>query len=379
MTKNILITVGTRPEVIKLAPVVLKLRQHPDLYNVTLCNTEQQKELSNQALSFFGLTADIKLDAMVPNQTLAQAQSALISKLSPLYGHRAYDATIVQGDTMSVFCGALSSFYNKVPVFHVEAGLRSHNLQEPYPEEGIRQMTARITDLHLCPTEKSRAALQDEGITSEKIHVTGNTVVDALFCLDNSYAHSSKKFLQNTGIAFDKKIVLITAHRRENHGPRLDQIIQAIQTLSQSYPDHQFIIPVHPNPHVKDKIAYAFDNQDNVILTSPLDYPHLVCLMRHASLILTDSGGIQEEAPSFGVPVLVLRHETERIEGVEAGVSKLVGSDPNRIIAESIAVLDGKSNFSKSSQNPYGDGKAAAKIKHAMDQFFSQMRNKSAP
>lgn len=365
--KTITVILGTRPEAIKLAPVILELKKRPE-YRVLVCNTEQQKELSNQTLSFFGIEADYKLNVMRPNQTLAGVQARILNALSEIYEQESIDATIVQGDTMTVFCGALISFYNKVPVYHVEAGLRSYDLFEPFPEEAMRQMTARITDLHFAPTQKAADALLREGIDSSHIYMTGNTVIDALSCLSSEVMATAEQKLAALGVRLNDKLVLITVHRRENHGERLGKILSAIGTLTDEYSDHQFVLPVHPNPNVHDKVYAALEGKPNVILTSPLDYPELVCMMKHTKLVLTDSGGIQEEAPTFGNPVLVMRYETERTEGVECGYAKLVGADYGLILAECAAVLkqDKKSTRLDGSKNPYGDGQASHRIAHTI-------------
>lgn len=371
--KNILIVLGTRPEAIKLAPVILKLKQDK-LYNVLVCNTEQQKELSNQTLAFFNIKADFNLDTMKPNQTLANAQSAILSALSEIYNNNHIDATIVQGDTMTVFCGALVSYYNKVPVFHVEAGLRSYNLYEPFPEEAIRQMTTRIASLHFAPTVNAQKALLQEGICADNIFVTGNTVIDALKCLKIDIIKKANNNLTQKGIFFNDNLVLVTVHRRENHGFRLDNILQAISKLAQKFQDHQFVLPVHPNPNVKNKVYKTLDKFSNIILTTPLDYPELVSMMKTAKLILTDSGGIQEEAPTFGVPVLITRYETERKEGINSGFAKLVGADEDRIITEASAVLSlPKTETRKNgNKNPYGNGNAADAIRKAINDYFQK-------
>lgn len=368
--KNILVVFGTRPEVIKLAPVIIELRKHSE-YNVIVCNTEQQKELSNQTLEYFGLKADINLDCMRPNQPLAEIQSRILLNLDKVFNEQTIDATIVQGDTMTVLTGALVSFYHKVPVFHVEAGLRSYDIYEPFPEEVMRQMTSRVTQLHFAPTEKNKQALLREGIDENKISVTGNTVIDALFCLSDDVITRSKSFFEDKNIPINDKLVLITAHRRENHGERLDRIIKAIYDLAIKYTDHTFVIPVHPNPNVKDKIHEKLGKLSNIHLLTPLDYPYLVYLQRNAKLILTDSGGIQEEAPTFGCPTLVMRYETERQEGIEAGVSTLVGADYARILSLSENILSKeKSQTRLTAQNPYGDGHSAEKIEKLIREFF---------
>lgn len=370
--KNILVVFGTRPEVIKLAPVIIELRKYPQKYNVVICNTEQQKELSNQTLAYFDLKADINLDVMRPDQTLIGVQTRILSALDRVYSENNFDATIVQGDTMTVLCGALASFYNKIPVFHVEAGLRSYDIYEPFPEEVMRQMTTRVAELNFAPTEKNRQALLKENIDDAKIHVVGNTVIDALFCLSDETLKTAEKFYISNGINIDDKLVLITAHRRENHGERIDRIIDAIKYLVEKFTDHTFIIPVHPNPNVKIKIHERLGEYNNVKLLTPLDYPYLVYLMKNAKLILTDSGGIQEEAPSFGCPTLVMRYETERQEGIDAGVSTLVGADYEKIISLSEKILsDTWVNTRLKATNPYGDGTSAKQILDIMDKYFT--------
>ena len=374
--KNISVIFGTRPEIIKLAPVILELRKYPDDYNVIIINTEQQKELSNQTLSYFGLKADYKLDCMRENQSLSSVQARILTSLDKVYAENHIDATIVQGDTITVLCGALTSFYHKIPVFHVEAGLRSYDIFEPFPEEIMRQMTSRVADLHFAPTRINKEALLKENIDEHKIHVVGNTVIDALFCLSDGIVERSRKFYTEKDIPINDKLVLITAHRRENHGERIDRIIKAIKALAEKYSDHSFVIPVHPNPNVHDKIHAGLGKLKNVYLLEPLDYPNLVYLMKNAKLILTDSGGIQEEAPSFACPTLVMRYETERKEGIDSGVSKLVGADYDKIIEESEKILSlSKSATRLKVQNPYGDGKSSIKIKQIVEQYFGKMSN----
>ena len=365
--KNIIVILGTRPEAIKLAPVILELRNRKNAC-VYVCNTEQQKELSNQTLGFFGIHPDCCLDVMRPNQTLAGVGARMLDALSDVYTWHKFDATIVQGDTMSVFCGALVSFYNKIPVFHVEAGLRSHDIYEPFPEEALRQMVSRITHTHFAPTVCARDALVGEGIAPEHIIVTGNTVIDALGCLSPETLGNARKNLDTHGVNLNDRLVLVTVHRRENHGTRLDKILQAIRTLAREFENHQFVLPVHPNPNVRDKVYDALGNVRNVILTPPLDYPELVCIMKHAKLVMTDSGGIQEEAPTFGTPVLVMRYETERREGVDAGFARLVGADPDKILGAARVVLSRTKSETmiNGRKNPYGDGHAAEKIANAI-------------
>ncbi len=370
--KNILVVFGTRPEVIKLAPVILELKKYPNDYNVVVCNTEQQKELSNQTLEYFGLKADINLDCMRDNQSLISVQTRILSALDEVYSQNCYDATIVQGDTMTVLCGTLASYYRKIPVFHVEAGLRSYDIYEPFPEEVMRQMTTRVAELNFAPTEKNRQALLKENISDDKIFVTGNTVIDALFCLSEDVLNGAKTFFDKNNIKIDDKLVLITAHRRENHGSRIDRILDAIEYLAKKYDDHTFVIPVHPNPNVHDKIHSRLSQYKQIKLLKPLDYPYLVYLMKNAKLILTDSGGIQEEAPSFGCPTLVMRYETERQEGIDAGVSILVGADYDKIIKCSEDVLSKpKANSRLVAQNPYGNGKSSQIVERIIREYFA--------
>ena len=368
--KTIAFVFGTRPEIIKLAPVILELKKYPDFYNVIIINTEQQKELSNQTLAYFGLKADINLNSMRENQTLSSVQARILTSLDDTYSKNKIDATIVQGDTMTVLCGALTSFYHKIPVFHVEAGLRSYDIFEPFPEEVMRQMTSRVAELHFAPTKVNSEALLKENIPEEKIHVVGNTVIDALFCLSDEVVENSKRFFEEKNIKIDDNLVLITAHRRENHGERIDRIIDAVAYLAKNFSNHTFVIPVHPNPNVHDKIHLGLGNFNNVKLLTPLDYPHLVYLMKNAKLILTDSGGIQEEAPSFACPTLVMRYETERQEGIEAGVSKLVGADYEKIVEESAKILSASKKATRLKvKNPYGDGTSAQKIENIIRKY----------
>ena len=278
--KNIIVIFGTRPEIIKLAPVILKLREFPKDYNVIVCNTEQQKELSNQTLEYFGLKADINLDCMRENQSLSSVQARILTSLDNVYNQNKIDATIIQGDTMTVLCGALTSFYHKIPVYHVEAGLRSYDIYEPFPEEIMRQMASRVADLHFAPTKTNKEALLKENIDENKIFVTGNTVIDALFCLSKEVVENSEKFYKDLNIPINDKLVLITAHRRENHGERIDRIIKAISYLAEKYSDHTFVVPVHPNPNVKNKIHDRLGNMKNIYLLKPLDYPYLVYLQK---------------------------------------------------------------------------------------------------
>lgn len=366
-THRVLFIFGTRPEVIKVAPLILSLRKFPRIYEVVVCNTEQQKELSEQTLLFFGLKADINLDVMRENQTLEAVQSRLLVRLKEVVSKSHYDSIVVQGDTISAFVGALVGYFNKIPVFHLEAGLRSGNLNEPMPEEGLRQMISRVASLHFCPTIAAKTNLLSEGIR-ENVFITGNTVIDAFSFITEHYQLIAKQKID----AFQNRsqpMVLITCHRRENHGKRLADVIKAIQKLAATYHSVQFIIPVHPNPNVKTAIYDQLSKIDNVILCSPLDYPQLIELQKRASLILTDSGGIQEEAPSFGTPILVLRHTTERPEGIVAGCARLIGTNSSDIFNTASEILE-RPDVKHQIPNPYGDGKACEKIIEIMNNYF---------
>lgn len=369
--KNIIVIFGTRPEVIKLAPVILELKKYPHLYNVVLCNTEQHKEMSNQALEIFGLKADISLDSMTNNQTLCQLQSKILFQLEKIFCEH-FDLVIVQGDTMSVFAGALAGFYHKVPIAYVESGLRSNDLMEPFPEEAIRQCVSRIANIHFTPCWQNESNLLRENIRSH-IYQVGNTSIDALSLISDDVNEKTLQFLNSLvgGDFLDNEIVLVTVHRRENHGKRLEVILNAIRDLAYRFSTHFFIIPIHPNPNVVLSFE-VLKSIPNVILLEPLEYPQLVFVMKVAKLILTDSGGIQEEATAFGVPIIVLRYKTERMEGIEFGFAKLVGADYSKILEESSRILmQDKQSTRIDKTSPYGDGKASQRIEGYIKEFLN--------
>lgn len=358
---SLLVVFGTRPEVIKLAPVISELKVSKSI-SIVVLNTEQQKELSNQALKYFGLSADIKLNAMTYNQTLTDLQCRLMQRLDTVFQNNHFDGCIVQGDTMTVLAASLVSFYHKVPVFHVEAGLRSNNLYSPYPEEAIRRIVSKIATLHFAPTQLAYDRLINEGTDPRKVTITGNTSIDAIKLLFeiNKPKDQSK----------DKKI-LITVHRRENQGEKLESILDAVLELSQKLQDYSLVLPVHPNPNVKQKVIERLKNIDNVILTPPMDYPELIQTMSTSEMILTDSGGIQEEATLFNIPILVLRDTTERYEGVESGHAIVVGTDKQFIVSTAMKYLKGGERLKILSPYPYGDGKASKKIVSKLLSFYS--------
>lgn len=370
MTKEnvtrVLVVFGTRPEFIKLFPLIKELKGRK-YFEVTVCNTEQQKDLSNQALQFFGETSDISLDIMTANQSLAGLNANLLISLQNVIEKNKYDCIIVQGDTMSVMAASQVAFYNRIPLFHVEAGLRSNNLAHPFPEEMIRKCVGSFANLHFVPTKYARNSLKIENVKLDSIFVTGNTGIDSLLYISNCLDKNLLS-LGEIRIKGGESVILVTAHRRENHGVELDNIIEAVKKLSLKYSDKLFIIPVHPNPNVKDRIISGLSGIDNIKILKPLDYPDLVYLMKKASLIITDSGGIQEEAPAFGVPVLVLREHTERNEGIEAGCAKLVGTNVDYIYSESSQILD--NNIRNKKVSPYGDGLASKRIVDLIEKYF---------
>lgn len=358
--KKIAIIAGTRPEAIKLAPLVQALNIAGDMRPV-VCNTGQHEHMCGEALGYFGITADVKHDVMRPGQSLASLQGRLLTALDDFMEKFTPDAVVVQGDTMSACCGALAAFYRRLPIYHVEAGLRSHNLDEPFPEEALRQIIARIAQLHFAPTETARGALVAEGVNPDRIFVTGNTGIDALGCLTGAALTRAKERLEKL-VDMSRPLALVTVHRRENHGQRLGQIMEAIRVISEGRQDVNFLLPVHPNPDVGTAVRNTLAGLKNVILAEPLSYPEMVCVMKHAILALSDSGGIQEEAPSFGLPVLVLRYETERREGIELGLATLVGADTDVIVREAQAALSLSTCKNTKVPNPYGDGQASIRI-----------------
>lgn len=341
-----------------MAPVYKALAEAPELTPV-LVSTGQHRQMLDQVLDWFGMTPDHDLKLMAPNQTLSHVMSAAISGLDRLILEERPGAVLAQGDTATVCAAALAAFHNRTPFGHVEAGLRTRNLEQPFPEEGYRQMASRIARWHFCPTQRAMDALGAESVGGEKLLV-GNTVVDALLDTARRVGAPATPLSR-------QRLVLITGHRRENHGARFDEAFEAIATLARAYPDADFVYPVHLNPNVRDAAFERLQAVDNITLIEPVAYPEMVALMKRAELILTDSGGIQEEAPSFGVPVLVMRDATERPEAVEAGVCELVGVDRARILERASAILNaGREASRRRAANPYGDGAAARRIAGAL-------------
>lgn len=363
---------GTRPEAIKLAPLIIRLRQE---FEIRICVTGQHREMLDQVLRVFNLVADDDLQLMRPNQSLAELTARVINGVSRILEMQSYQWLVVQGDTTSSMAAALAAFYQKVPVVHIEAGLRTYNKHSPFPEELNRQLTSRVADLHFAPTNKSRDNLLSEGILAETIHVTGNTVIDALQWVLNHLPEPG------WGPAFDPKqsrMILVTGHRRENFGIGFENICEALKQLALENKEVEIIYPVHLNPNVQKPVKEILDKLDNVHLLKPLDYSTFVHLMNRAYLILTDSGGVQEEAPSLGKPVLVMRDTTERLEALEAGTVKLVGTESKRIVEETGLLLDNKKHYQAMSfaHNPYGDGTASEQIIQILQKKETRLDNK---
>lgn len=353
---------GTRPEAIKLAPLILKFKKDENIQTFVI-TTGQHREMVNQVLDFFEITPDINLDIMKHNQTLEYITSSTIEKLSPLLENLKPDVVFVQGDTTTAFASALVSFYKKLKVAHIEAGLRSFNKYSPFPEEINRVLIGKIADYHFAPTETAKKNLYKEGI-KKNVYVVGNTVIDALLMavdkVKNNISYYEKKF---NFIDRNKKVILVTGHRRESFGKPFENICNAIKKIAKEF-DVEVVYPAHLNPNVRKPVMSILSDIKNVHIIDPVDYPSLVYLMYISYLVLTDSGGIQEEAPSLGKPVLVMREVTERIEGIKAGTAKLVGTNPEKIYKYVSKLIKGKDFYNKISKavNPYGDGKASDRI-----------------
>lgn len=367
--KKIAVVFGTRPEAIKLAPVVLALRQS-QRFSCNVCVTGQHREMLQQVLDVFKIEPDVDLALMKRDQSLAELTSRAVSALDRYFAQTRPDAVVVQGDTTTVLCASLAAFYHHLPIAHVEAGLRTRNLESPWPEEGNRQMTSRLAKWHFAPTESNRRNLLAEGIPDSSIFVTGNTVIDALFVVKNlpETANRTIRGLPGDSLSFlgSSRMVLVTGHRRENFGNGFENICHAIGRLATDFPNVHFIYPVHLNPNVRTPVNRILGRADlsNIHLIEPQDYLSFVALMNRSSVILTDSGGVQEEGPSLGKPVLVMRDTTERPEAVEAGTAKLVGTSSDKIVAETSALLLDSNTYAKMANavNPYGDGKASQRI-----------------
>lgn len=377
--KRVMLVFGTRPEAIKMAPLVQEFRKHPDQYETLVCVTGQHREMLDQVLNIFGIVPNYDLNIMKPGQDLYDVTARILSGMRDILTRTQPDVLLVHGDTTTSMAVALAAFYQQIPVGHVEAGLRTHNIYSPWPEEMNRQITGRIATYHFSPTPLSRENLLREGIDKSRILVTGNTVIDALYAVVNkmkddvplqlSLGKELKAAGYDTGRLVTeegRRLVLITGHRRENFGDGFLHICRAIKMLSEKYPDVDFVYPMHLNPNVRKPIKDIFGEncQSNLFFIEPLEYLSFVYLMEKSHIVLTDSGGIQEEAPGLGKPVLVMRDTTERPEALEAGTVKLVGTDYDKIVSEVSSLLDDAQYYEKMSRavNPYGDGKACERI-----------------
>ncbi len=369
--RHILIAFGTRPEAIKLCPLVRTLRSQPDRFTVTVCVSGQHRSLLDTALAAFSVQPDLDLGVMTANQSLSGLTARILERLDPVLGSSKPDFLIVQGDTTTTFTAALAAFYHHIPSGHVEAGLRTGNLAEPFPEELNRVLTTRLAALHFAPTAQSAARLQAEGVPTCRIHVTGNTGIDALLWVRDALARGRLQGYSGP-IQHDTPLILVTAHRRESFGEGFERICDALLEIAARL-DVRIVYPVHPNPNVRAVVNRRLAGVNRISLIEPLDYVPFVDLMSRASILLTDSGGIQEEAPSLGKPVLVMRDATERQEAVEAGTATLVGTDPARIFSEVASLLQNSEFRSRGTivHNPFGDGSACTRIADLIHSFLS--------
>ena len=374
---KVLTVFGTRPEAIKMAPLVHALANNNQIES-KVCVTAQHREMLDQVLNLFEITPDYDLDIMKPGQSLEQITTNILLGIAPVLTDFKPDIVLVHGDTATTFAASLAAYYKQIPVGHVEAGLRTDNLYSPWPEEGNRKLTGAIAKLHFAPTTASQDNLLKENVNPDNVTVTGNTVIDALFMIKEKLATNvdlnatlKASFPQ---LQKDKKLILVTGHRRESFGGGFERICEALVTIATNNDDVQVLYPVHLNPNVRDPVNRILKNVDNVHLIEPQDYLPFVYLMNQSHIILTDSGGIQEEAPSLGKPVLVMRDTTERPEAVESGTVKLVGTDTRRIIDAVQALLDDDILYSEMSRahNPYGDGKASQRIVENLLQHFNE-------
>jgi UDP-N-acetylglucosamine 2-epimerase (non-hydrolysing) len=365
-----MVVFGTRPEAIKLCPVLRHMRQRGDEFAVKACVTAQHRGMLDQVLTAFQVIPEFDLNVMQPGQTLAQSTARILSQLDPVLAAEQPDLVLVQGDTTTTLAGALAAFYRRIPVGHVEAGLRTFDLSQPFPEEMNRVVTTRLAALHFPPTSLAASRLSAEGVAAERISITGNSGIDAVLFVRDALAAGTVSAPEWPQLDPAKKLIVVTAHRRESFGDGFEQICRAITRLSRRG-DVQIAYPVHRNPNVMEPVFRMLSSEPNILLMEPLDYVPFVDLMRRAALILTDSGGIQEEGPSLGKPILVLREKTERPEAVEAGTVKLVGTDEECIVREATRLLDDEAERLRMSRvhNPYGDGHASRRIADAITAF----------
>lgn len=362
---KILIAFGTRPEAIKMAPIIKAFKRFPNYFKTNVCVTAQHREMLDQVLTFFNIYPDYDLDLMKPNQNLYDLTADIIANMKTVLDDFRPDYVFVHGDTTTTMAVSIASFYSNTKICHVEAGLRTYNKLSPFPEEINRQITGRLCDFHFAPTLKSKANLINENIKEDCILVTGNTVIDSLLESVDRVNQDPSGFIKMISKKFkSKEVILVTAHRRENHGHGFERICKALKKIALENNNCVIIFPVHPNPNVKEPVERILKKINNVILTKPLIYPDFVWMMNRSKVIITDSGGIQEEAPSLCKPVLVIRDETERTEAIDSGTALLVGTDENKIIKETLALLNDSERYQQMSQikNPYGDGYASDRI-----------------
>lgn len=371
--RTILVIFGTRPEAIKLCPVILQLRSNPERFDVRVCVTAQHREMLDQVLEAFEVRPDFDLDLMLPGQTLFQSTSRILAALEAVFDSARPDMALVQGDTTTTFCGALAAFYKKVPVGHVEAGLRTWDMRQPFPEEMNRVLTSRVTSLHFAPTETSAQNLRNEGLPADTIHITGNTGIDAVLYVRDHLVSGRLRGLPWAELDSSKRLIVVTAHRRESFGSGFESICRGLARIADRG-DVQIVYPVHPNPNVQEPVNRLLAGHPGVLLAAPLSYVPFVDLMRRADLLITDSGGVQEEGPSLGKPILVMREKTERPEAVAAGTVKLVGTDADRIFNEASNLLDDRAAWERMTRvhNPYGDGHASARIEGLIHSFLAK-------
>lgn len=372
--KKILFIYGTRPEAIKMAPLIREFRRYPDDFKTAICLTGQHRQMLDQINTFFGIKGDYDLNLMKPNQTLFDIVSGCLLGLKDVLETEKPDLVFVQGDTSTVLAGALSAYFYKIPVAHLEAGLRSGDKYSPFPEEGNRILTGHIADFHFAPTDRAVWNLQGEGIT-KNVYKVGNTVIDALHLGLDLIKKSDEGVYRNffSFLDFSKRVILVTGHRRESFGGGFEHICKAIAHIADCHADVQFVYPMHFNPNVREPVMKWLSGKANVHLIEPLDYPYLIWLMEKCFFVLTDSGGIQEEAPALGKPVLVMRDVTERQEGVEAGTAKLVGTDCQAIVDNAELLLADSAAYQKMANavNPYGDGTTSRQIAEILRKEFA--------
>lgn len=362
--KYILFVFGTRPEAIKLAPLIIEAKNNSRL-KVKVCITGQHREMLHQVLTFFKIKPDFDLNIMKSNQSLSGLTANLISKLEKIISLEKPDCIIVQGDTTTAYAGALVGFYNNTKIAHVEAGLRSKNIKEPFPEEFNRVSISKITDFHFTPSKLSSNNLLSESINKKNIYEVGNTVIDALLLtLENTTSSFKNKFLKKLNLNPSKKLVLVTGHRRESFGKPFENICDALMKIAKKFPNTELLYPVHLNPNVKEVVHQKLSNQNNIKLINPVSYPEMALLLQQCSFIITDSGGIQEEAPALGKPVLVTRNVTERQEVIKSGNAILVGTNPKKIFETAKELITNQNAYKKMSSaiNPYGNGTSSKKI-----------------